>query len=57
MEELKSVEARFTREQLLKSKTFRHNLDLVKVLLTEKGTYTISEVTEKIENYLKGEVK
>ena len=53
----KIQEPKFSKEQILKSKLFRHNTDLVRVLLTDDGLYTIDEVTEQIENYLKGEVK
>lgn len=50
-------EPKFSKEQILASKTFRHNRDLVKVLLKNGEDYTINEVWGKINNYLKGEVE
>ena len=50
-------EPKFTKEQILESKKFRHNRDLATVLLAGDGQYSIDEVSSKLENYLKGEVK
>lgn len=55
-DEAKAVTPKFTKEQLVASARFADNRDLVMALLDE-GTYTISEVEKKIEQYKKGKVK
>ena len=50
------MEPKFSKEALLNAKRFRHNHDLVSTLLEDGVEYTISEVEEKIEKFLKGKV-
>ena len=67
MEENKSVEitkettkktsSKFTKEQLLKAEVFKDRKDLVNALLCEDKEYTIDEVKQLIEKFLKGKVK
>ena len=46
----------FPKSALLYSERFQENRDLVDALLDDDGQYTIEEVTQKIENYMKGKV-
>lgn len=48
---------KFTKSQLVNSKKYSDNVDLLNALLDEKETYSLSEVDEKIEKYKKGKVK
>lgn len=50
------AEARFTKEQLLASKAFRNERDLLDALL-KNDTYTPAEARGLIEKYKKGKVK
>lgn len=50
------AEARFTREQLLSSKAFRDDRDLLDALIKD-GAYTLAEARELIEKYKKGKVR
>ncbi len=47
----------FTKEQLLTSKRYKNQKDLLSAILKEQGSYTILEVEQKIEHYRKREVK
>lgn len=47
----------FTKESLVNSKRFRNERDLVSALLEDGAEYTVSEVENKIAEYLKGKVK
>lgn len=49
--------ARFTAKQLINSQRFADRRDIVRALLEDGKTYTASEVTDKINNYMKGQVK
>jgi len=52
-----TVESTFTKEQILKSKNYRHKRDLINALLVNGKSYTLTTVDEMIENFLKGDVK
>lgn len=56
-EAAESLENKFSKKQLLAAKQFRSRRDLINALLNEKEQYTIKEVEDKIENYLKGKVR
>ena len=56
-EAAESLENKFPKKQLLAAKQFRSRRDLINALLNEKEQYTIKEVEDKIENYLKGKVR
>lgn len=47
----------FTKEQLLGSQRYQDKRDLLQALLESGKKYTISEVNQKIENFMKGKVK
>lgn len=53
----KETEVLFTKEQLLASKRFQTRRDLLNALLFSEKQYTIGEVEQSIEQYLKGKVK
>lgn len=53
----KKEEAKFTKEQLIKSARYVHRVDLINALLKDNGTYTLSEVDKKINDFMKGAVK
>lgn len=57
--EIKSnlVENKYTKNQIVSSKTFANNRDLLKVILKEDKSYNKKEINEIIENYKKGKVK
>lgn len=48
---------KFSKEQLIKSSKFKHNRDLVSVLLEDEKRYSIDDVEKLIEKYMKGKVK
>lgn len=47
---------RYTKADLLNSKRFRHQRDLIAALLDENKTYTIEEAKALIGRFLKGQV-
>lgn len=47
---------RYTKADLLNSKRFRHQRDIVEALLDESKTYTIEEAEALIGRFLKGKV-
>lgn len=53
----KKEEAKFTKEQLIKSARYVHRVDLINALLKDNETYTLSEVDKKINDFMKGAVK
>lgn len=52
----KQHEAKFEKKQLIVSKKYASNRDLVDALLDDKKLYTIAEVDNLISNYRKGKV-
>lgn len=52
-----AVEATFTLAQLLKAKRYANKKDLLNALLNEKEQYTIKQVDDIIEKFLKGKVQ
>ena len=48
---------RYRKEQLLKAKRFRDNVDILNVVLDEYSIYTIEETEKLIINFLRGKVK
>ena len=47
----------FTKEQIVASKKYRSNRDLLNVILDEGKKYTAAEIYKKIEDFKKGKVK
>ena len=52
-----TTEPTFTKEILVNSKRFRNKQDVVSALLKDGVEYTISDVEDMIEKYMKGKVK
>ncbi len=50
-------ESSFSKEQLLASKHFQDQKDVVNAILSPDGKYTVSAVKQMIEKYMKGQVK
>ncbi len=48
--------SKFTKEQIVNSKRFNHRVDLLKVILKEETLYTLEEVENEIEKFMKGKV-
>lgn len=46
----------FTKAQLMASKKYQHNVDLVDALLVDGKSYTLDEVDKLIDNFMKGKV-
>lgn len=47
----------YNKEQLISSKKFMNNKDVLSVLLEDDKEYSESEVNEIVENFMKGKVK
>lgn len=50
-------ENRFSKGQLLSAGRFQERRDIVQALLKEGELYTVRDVEEKIEDYMKGKVR
>lgn len=50
------TEDKFSKEQIVTSKNFRSEVDLLNALLKENKKYTIKEVNEIIKKFKKGKV-
>lgn len=50
-------ETRYTRGQVLASARYRDRRDLVSALLDDGRTYTIAEVDQEVDRFIKGKVK
>ena len=50
-------ENRFTKKQVLASKSISYSKDLIDAILKEDETYTLKEVEKAIDKYLKGKVE
>lgn len=47
----------FTKEQIVSSKKYKDRKDLINVLLKNGQSYSLDEVDDLIENFMKGKVK
>lgn len=52
----KVTEEKYTKDQIVNSKTFINNRDLLRAVLKENKSYSKKEINEIIENYKKGKV-
>lgn len=50
------IEDRFTKQQIVNSKKFKDNVDLLNALLKDDKLYTLEEVNKTIEDFMKGKV-
>lgn len=57
--EVKEAKAKitFSKAKILKSKRYKHRIDLLGVLLNENKAYTFDEVDALLEKFMKGKVK
>ena len=55
--ETENIEIKFSKEQLVKSKKFSGQQDLLNTILEDDKQYTLDEVVSMVEKYLKGKVK
>lgn len=51
------AEPKFTKAQLINSKKYSNNKDVLAALLSEGESYSHGEVSKLIEDFMKGEVK
>lgn len=56
-EVVKNEISKFTKEQLVSSSKYKHNRDLVFVILEDSKKYSTDEVDVLIQKYMKGKVK
>ncbi len=54
--ENKIIEEKYTKKQIVNSKTFIDNKDLLNAILKEDKSYSKQEVNKIIENFKKGKV-
>jgi len=47
----------YTKEQILSAKKYIHRKDVVNVVLKDGQSYTLKEVDDLIEKFMKGKVK
>lgn len=53
----KEKESMFTKEQLINSKTYKHRIDLLEILLENGKSYSKKQVEKLINDFMKGSVK
>ncbi|MEA4831572.1 MAG: hypothetical protein VB118_03025 [Oscillospiraceae bacterium] len=51
-----TFEIKFSKKQIASSKRYKDRIDLVNALLDDDKEYSLAEVDETIETYLKGKV-
>lgn len=51
-----AIENKFTKEQLISSKLFRNNKDILNVLIQNNEEISIDEAQKRIEKFRKGKV-
>ena len=56
-ETAEKAETKYSKEQLLASERFRDRKDIVNALLSPDKEYTVTDVKNIIENYMKGKVR
>lgn len=56
MTKSKTIENKFTKNQILASKKLSYSKDLINAILEEDKTYTLKEVKTEINKYLKKKV-
>lgn len=51
------AEKAYTKEQILKSKAYRHKKDLINALLVYGKSYSLNTVDQIIKDFMEGDVK
>lgn len=46
----------YSKEQIIESKKFKSRVDVLKVILDENKTYTIADVENELNKFMKGKV-
>ncbi len=54
---VESTESKFTKEEIVSSKRYIEDSDIVRALLEDNKTYTLKEVDNIVEKFRKGKVK
>lgn len=54
---VENTESKFTKEQIVSSKKYIEDSDIVRALLEDNKTYTLKEVDNIVEKFRKGKVK
>ena len=54
--ENKTMENKFTKEQLVNSEKYRQYKDLLQAILKENKQYTLKQIDEEIKKFMKGKV-
>lgn len=54
--ENKTMENKFTKEQLVNSQKFRQYKDLLQAILKEDKLYTLKQIDDEIKKFMKGKV-
>ena len=54
--ENKTMENKFTKEQLVNSQKFRQYKDLLQAILKENKLYTLKQIDDEIKKFMKGKV-
>jgi len=52
-----NFEVKFSKSQLVESKRFSGQKDLLNTILEDDEEYTLEEVVSRVEKYMKGKVK
>lgn len=52
---VKQVEKAYTKEQILKSKAYRHKKDIINALLVNGRSYSLKAVDQIIKDFMEGE--
>ena len=50
------AEIKYSKEQIVNSNTYKENVDLLNAILKNNKQYTLQEVNEIINNFMKGKV-
>lgn len=56
-EKIKDEVVMFTKEQIISSKRYMHNKDIINVVLHNNQSYTLKEVDELIQKFMEKKVK
>ena len=46
----------YSKEQIIESKKFKSRVDVLRVILDENKTYTIADVEDELNKFMKGKV-
>lgn len=55
-QKLEKEEFKFSKKQLISSRKYKKDIDIILAILDDSKKYSFDEVDEKIDNFMKGEV-